>query len=131
MNARGGEYMGADRLDQRHQRRRRRADPVSKRRHVELEALAGIDLALAVERQMQAILAEQDVCQKARSGTAARDRMQRREQLGDRSRDRHENFSRTCWITFHWRGINSNVSVMSSPSLCSTPPQYGHADGDG
>jgi hypothetical protein len=27
------------------------------------------------------------------------------------------NFSRTCWITFHWRGITSSVSVMSSPSL--------------
>jgi hypothetical protein len=32
------------------------------------------------------------------------------------------NFSRTCWITFHWRGIDSNVSVTVSPSLRSRPP---------
>jgi hypothetical protein len=25
------------------------------------------------------------------------------------------NFSRTVWITFHWRGMTSSVSVMSSP----------------
>ncbi len=43
------------------------------------------------------------------------------------SQDRHENFSRTCWITFHCRGITSNVSVTSSPSLCRTPPQHGQA----
>ena len=34
---------------------------------------------------------------------------------------RHENFSRTCWITFHWRGTSSSVSVTSSPSLCRRP----------
>jgi hypothetical protein len=44
---------------------------------------------------------------------------------------RQENFSRTCWITFHWRGMSSNVSVTSSPSLCRTPPQHGQADGAG
>jgi hypothetical protein len=31
------------------------------------------------------------------------------------SQSRHVNFSRTVWITFHWRGMISNVSVMSSP----------------
>jgi hypothetical protein len=46
------------------------------------------------------------------------------------SQDRHENFSRTCWMTFHCRGITSNVSVTSSPSLCRTPPQHGLADSD-
>jgi hypothetical protein len=34
-----------------------------------------------------------------------------------RSKARHENFSRTVWITFHWRGITSSVSVTSSPSF--------------
>ena len=24
------------------------------------------------------------------------------------SQARHENFSRTCWITFYWRGMSSN-----------------------
>ena len=33
------------------------------------------------------------------------------------SQARHENFSRTCWITFYWRGMSSNVSVTSSPIL--------------
>jgi hypothetical protein len=48
------------------------------------------------------------------------------------SQERHENFSRTCWITFHWRGTSSSVSVTSSPSLCSfTPPQHGQAEGTG
>src|SRR6266702_6597266 len=30
---------------------------------------------------------------------------------------RHENFSRTVWITFHCRGITSSVAVTSSPSF--------------
>ena len=78
--------MGADRLDQRHQRRRRRADPVGQRRDVEVDALAGIGRALAVERQVQAVLGEQHMRQQARPGAAARDRMRRRRRLGDRSR---------------------------------------------
>jgi hypothetical protein len=32
------------------------------------------------------------------------------------------NFSRKCWITFYWSGIDSSVSVTSSPSLRSRPP---------
>src|SRR5260370_38255109 len=47
------------------------------------------------------------------------------------SQDRQVNFSRTVWITFHWRGTISSVSVMSSPSLASLPPQTGHAQGAG
>jgi hypothetical protein len=47
------------------------------------------------------------------------------------SRERQENFSHTCAITFHWRGINSRVSVTSSPSLCKTLPQHEQADGAG
>ena len=40
------------------------------------------------------------------------------------SQSRQVNFSRTCWITFHCRGITSSVSVMSSPSFASrVPPQ--------
>ena len=33
------------------------------------------------------------------------------------SHSRQVNFSRTCWITFHCRGMTSSVSVMSSPNL--------------
>jgi len=57
--------------------------------------------------------------------------MERRRRLGDLSHDRQVNFSRTVWITFHCRGTTSNVSVMSSPSLDSLPPQAGHAQGAG
>ena len=48
------------------------------------------------------------------------------------SQSRHENFSRTVWITFHWRGITSSVSVMSSPSFDSfVEPQQGQLSGAG
>src|SRR5437660_3784465 len=40
---------------------------------------------------------------------------------------RQVNFSRTVWTTFHCRGTTSSVSVMSSPSLTSLPPQHGQA----
>ena len=47
------------------------------------------------------------------------------------SQARQVNFSRTVWITFHCRGITSSVSVTSSPSLASLPPQHGQALGPG
>ena len=84
MDALGCEDMRPDRLDQRHQGRRRSADPIGQRRDVELDAFAGIDRALAVERQMQAVLGEQDMRQQPRPGAPARDRMRRRRRLGDR-----------------------------------------------
>jgi hypothetical protein len=60
---------------QRHQRGRRGADPVGQRRHVEINAFPRIDGALTIERQMQAILGEQDVGEQLRPGPAARDRV--------------------------------------------------------
>src|SRR4249919_3568577 len=48
------------------------------------------------------------------------------------SQSRQVNFSRTVWITFHWRGTLSRVSVMVSPSLASlVEPQQAHALGAG
>ena len=47
------------------------------------------------------------------------------------SQVRQENFSRTVWTIFHWRGITSNVSVIVSPSLTSLPLQQGQAVGPG
>lgn len=45
---------------------------------------------------------------------------------------RQENFSRTVWITFHWRGMLSSVSVTVSPSLHSlSEPQHGQVAGAG
>jgi hypothetical protein len=46
-----------------------------------------------------------------------------------------ENFARMCWITFHWRGMSSSISVTSMPILrraCRStgtprvPDIYGH-----
>jgi hypothetical protein len=48
------------------------------------------------------------------------------------SQSRQVNFSRTCWITFHCRGMTSSVSVMSSPSFDSLDdPQQGQLSGAG
>jgi hypothetical protein len=45
------------------------------------------------------------------------------------SHRRQENFSRTCWITFHCAGTASSVSLMFSPSFLKVPPQLGQVDG--
>src|SRR3954470_14651282 len=46
------------------------------------------------------------------------------------SQARQEKRSRTVWTTFHWRGITSNVSVMSSPSFDNlADPQQGQRSG--
>jgi hypothetical protein len=48
------------------------------------------------------------------------------------SQSRQVNFSRTVWTTFHWRGIASSVSVISSPSLASrSEPQQPQTSGAG
>ena len=83
VDAFGREDVLADLIDQRHQRRRARADPVGQRRGVEIDAFVGIDVALPVERQMRPVLGEQDLGQELRSGAAARDRMRGRRRLRD------------------------------------------------
>src|SRR5438477_4489156 len=45
------------------------------------------------------------------------------------SQSRQVNFSRTCWITFHCRGITSSVSVTSSPNF--TQPRAAAAQAGG
>ena len=75
------------RLDQRMQRlqhRRAGADLVGQRRHAQIDALAGVALALPVQRLMLAELLEQDHGQQVRAGEAARRHMERRRRLGDR-----------------------------------------------
>jgi hypothetical protein len=75
VDALGCKHMRPDQKDERHQRRCRRSNPVGQRRDIEIDTLAGIDGALPVERQMKTVFGEQDVCQQARSGASARDRM--------------------------------------------------------
>jgi hypothetical protein len=84
MDALSHEDMGADRLDQRHQGGRRRAHPVGQRRHVEIDAFPRIDSALTVERQMKAVLGEQDVGEELRPRPSARDRVRWGGRLADR-----------------------------------------------
>jgi hypothetical protein len=72
MDALSGEDMAADRLDQRHQRRRRSADPVGEGRRVKIDAFPPIDAALAVEWQMQAVFGEQNVGEELRARTVNR-----------------------------------------------------------
>ena len=78
MDALGRKRMRPDRFDQRHQRCRAGTDPVGKRRHIEIDAFAGVCCTLAVERQVQAVLREQDMGEqlearpaRARSGARA------------------------------------------------------------
>jgi hypothetical protein len=66
--------IGADLRHQRHQRGRRRAHPVGQRRDIEIDAFPGIDRALTVERQMQAVLGEQNVGEQLWAGTPTGDR---------------------------------------------------------
>jgi hypothetical protein len=63
VDALGSEHMRADQEDERHQRCGCRTEPISERRDLKVYALAGIDLALVIERQMQAVFGEQDVRQ--------------------------------------------------------------------
>ena len=56
MNALDREHMRPDCLDQRHQRRCRGANPVGELSGIEIDAFVGIGCALAVERQMQAVV---------------------------------------------------------------------------
>ena len=68
---------------QRAQRALHGADMIGQRRDVEIDALAGIALALPVERLVLAVLGVKDHRQQARPDVAARDDMERRRRLGD------------------------------------------------
>jgi hypothetical protein len=70
MDPLGREDMSSDRFDQRPQRCCAGADPIGERRDIELDAFARS--ALPVERQMQAVLGEQDMGGEFWAGTPAR-----------------------------------------------------------
>ena len=76
-------HMRPDQKDKRHQRRGRRADPVGQRRDIEIDALAGIGSALAIERKVKTVFGEQDVCEQARPSASSRDAVRRRRRLGN------------------------------------------------
>ena len=76
--------MDHHRPQQRHQARGHRSDPVGHGGHVEIDALVREHLALARQRQMQAVLAEDDLGQKVRAGSATVDGVEGRRRLSDR-----------------------------------------------
>jgi hypothetical protein len=80
----GGQDMALNQRVQRAQHRGASADLIGERRQAEVDALAGIALALPVERLMLAELLEQDHRQQARTGKAAGHDMERRRRLRDR-----------------------------------------------
>ena len=84
VEAPAGKTCAADQLDERRQRGAAGADPVGQRRDLQLDALAGIDLALPVQRLMLAELGIEDHRQQVRAGPAAGDRVEGRRRLGDR-----------------------------------------------
>jgi hypothetical protein len=72
--------VGQDRFDERHQRCCAGANPIG-RRNVDLDAVACIHGALAVQWQMQAVPREQHVREQPRASPPARDRMRGRRRL--------------------------------------------------
>ena len=72
----GGEDMSLDQPVQRRERGRAGTDLVGERRQADLHALAGIAVALTVERLVRAELLEQDHRQEARAEQPARRRME-------------------------------------------------------
>src|SRR6516225_10606012 len=77
VNALGRVHVRLDHTTPRPQCRSRCADPVGQCGNIELNALACIDLALPIERQVRAVLAKHDFRQQLRTRTTARDRMRR------------------------------------------------------
>ena len=106
---------------------------VGQGRQADRHAFAGVAFGLAVQRLMLAELLEQRSWP-AGSGPPSRAAMTWKGAGAWLivSQSRQVNFSRTCWITFHCRGMTSSVSVTSSPSLRSaSPPQQLQAVGPG
>ena len=79
-------HVRTDRLDQRTHQRRGLSHPTSQCRPVQIEAVAGIDLGLAIQRQVVAVFRHQHMRQQTRPGQAALDRQAWGRRLGDRSR---------------------------------------------
>ena len=103
----GCKHMGADQLDERRESRAAGSDPIRQRGDVEVDPLVGERLALPVQGQMLAEFRLEDGRQQFGSGASARDRMERRRDLGDRvivSQARQTRRSRTVCTTFQERG---------------------------
>lgn len=77
------EDVPGERVHQGAQQRGRLPDPVGERRALQFHALAGVDPALAVERQVVGVLRHQHMGEQARRRAAAADGQARRRRSGD------------------------------------------------
>ena len=119
-------------VDQRHQRRRCRAHPVGQRRHVEIDAFPRIDCALAVERQMQAVLGEQDMGEQLRPRAPAGDRVRWRRRLADRfAGPAGELLAHVLDHLPLARNELQRLGHVLADLAQVVPPQHGQADGAG
>jgi hypothetical protein len=101
--------------------------PVCERRPVEMDALAGIDLGLPVERQMIGIFGHQNLSggfgrqpafdQDRRAGVCAC--------MAPSSHARQAYLGRRVTTTRNCAGTMSSRSLRSSPIWCRTPLQHG------
>ena len=71
----GAHHLGGERINQRRHGRRGRSDPAGQRRGLQVNALAGEDLGLAVERQVVVVLRHDDMGKQSCPGAAAGNRM--------------------------------------------------------
>ena len=83
MHPLGGHHMRRHRVHQRAHQRCRLPDPIRQGRTVEVDAVARINLGLAIQWQVVAVLRHQHVCQHPGSGEATADRQLRSGCLGD------------------------------------------------
>src|SRR4051794_13581854 len=83
MHALDGEDMPADQLGERAQDGCAGTDMIGQGRDIEIDTLAGISLALPVQRLVFAVFGIQDHRQQARPDMAARDHMERRWRLSN------------------------------------------------
>src|SRR5690349_1232590 len=121
-------------LDQRHQRAeccRAGADPVGQRGDIEINPLAGIHLALAIERLVIAEFGIEDHRQQVRARAATGNRMEWCRWLADcLAGTAHEFLAHGLDHLPQTRDAFQALGNVS-PNLANAPPQQGHAVGPG
>jgi len=115
----GRYYMRAQTIEQWHQRHGAGTHLVGERRGAQRCVLRCISVGLSVQRLVLDELFKNDHGQLARAGPVVQVDVELRGGGGIwqiASDSWLVNF-RTSWLTFHWRGITSSVSLVSSPCL--------------
>ena len=103
------------------------ADPAGQRRTRKIDAMAGEDLRLPIERRVIAIFADQHLGEQRRRRQAAGDWPFRGRRLRHRARkSRQAYLGRVMRRTRSCAGTQSSISLTLSPMTCSAPPQQAH-----